>query len=256
MITDISKKETGFYNLMKFMKKNKVNTVVAVLTAGFMLTGCGTPLYELTEEEVNLIAYSAARMVSKYNIQQKDGMINVVIEEEETEEKKQDKKPVATENSKKEEDKTNTQSTSSNKAEMVEKVSFASAIGHGSDLSITYKGSSISKNYTEGSYYSLDAENGKTFYIMKFGVTNTSNSIVKLDNVSLNATFKLIAEDLKVNAEVTFLDTDLATYLGEIAPGATADTILLFEIPEEKARELSKPELQVIINKEVKVVDL
>lgn len=237
------------------MRKQKIKTVAAVLAVSFMMTGCGTPLFELTEEEENLIAYSAARMVSKYNIQQKDGMINVRIEEDETEEKV----PVLNEeeNSETVKEENNTQGNTSGESQNVQnKVSFASAIGHGSDLSITYKGSSISKHYTEGGYYSVDAESGKTFYVMKFAIKNTSKSKVTLDNVSLNGTFKLVAGDLKVNAEVTFLNTDLATYVGEIASGATVDTILLFEIPESKANSIGTPELQVIVNKEVKAVKL
>lgn len=236
------------------MRKQKLNTVAAVLAVSFMMTGCGTPLFELTEEEENLIAYSAARMVSKYNIQQKDGMINVVIEEEETEDEKTVSKE---ENSETVKEENNTQGNTSGESQNVQnKVSLASAIGHGSDLSITYEGSSVSKHYTEGGYYSVDAASGKTFYVMKFSITNTSKSKVTLDNVSLNGTFKLVADDLKVNAEVTFLKTDLATYVGEIASGATIDTILLFEVPESKANSISTPELQVIVNKEVKAVKL
>ena len=59
------------------MKKHKLGTLAAILTAGAMITGCGTPLIELTDEEVNLIAHSTALIISKHNIQQKDGMIHV-----------------------------------------------------------------------------------------------------------------------------------------------------------------------------------
>ena len=239
------------------MRKHKLGTVAAVLAVSFMMTGCGTPLFELTEEEANLIAYSAAHMVSKYNIQQKDGMINVIIEEEETEEQKTDEQaPVSTEQENTETE-NNAQGAGTGETQDVKHtVSLASAIGHDSDLSIAYKGSSVSEHYTEGGYYSVDAESGKAFYVMKFGITNTSKSKVMVDNVSLNGTFKLVSGDLKVNSEVTFLNTDLATYLGEIAPGATVDTILLFEVPKAKANSISAPELQVIINKEVKTIKL
>lgn len=233
------------------MKKKKLSIVLAVLTTGFVITGCGTPLFELTEEEENLIAYSAARMISKYNIQQKDGMINVRIEEEE--EESEYIPPVSTENdSQTQEGEQN--SASGEDGEIQNKVSLESAIGHSSDLKIVYKGSSVSKHYKEGKHYSIDAESGKTFYTMKFAVTNTSKSKVMLDNVSLNPTFRLIANDIKVNADVTFLNTDLAGYLGEINAGETVDTVLLFEVSESKVKEIKTPRLQVIIGKEVKEV--
>lgn len=238
------------------MKKHKLGKLLAILTVSLMMTGCGTPLFELTEEEVNLIAYSAARMVSKYNIQQKDGMINVIVEEETEEQRVPQQEPEADTTKPENTQIPNESQGTTGETQEVQKISLASAIGHDSDLSITYQGSSVSEHYTEGSYYSIDAKNGNAFYIMRFAITNTSTEKVTLDNVSLNGTFKLISGDLKLNSEVTFLNTDLATYLGEIAPRATVDTILLFEVPKAKANSIVTPELQVIINKEVKIIKL
>ena len=68
------------------MKKYRLGTFIAVLAVGTIITGCGTPLIELTNEEVDFISYSAARIVSKHNIRQKDGMINVIIDEDVEEE--------------------------------------------------------------------------------------------------------------------------------------------------------------------------
>lgn len=237
------------------MKKYRLGTFVAVLTAGTMITGCGTPLFELTDEEVNLIAYSAARIVSKHNIMQKDGLVNVIIDED-VEEK------TAVVSSEKEssqvtqEENTVQGNNETGSQEVETKISLAEAMGHGSDLSVTYKGSSVSKHYTEGGYYSVDAESGKAFYVMKFSITNVSHAQVTLDNVSWKGTFKLVADDVKANAEVTFLNTDLATYVGTIASGETKDAILLFEISEAKANSISIPNLQVIIDKKASEIKL
>ena len=236
------------------MKNYKLGTFAAVLTAGTIITGCGTPLIELTGEELNLIAYSTARIVSKHNIQQKDGMINVIIDEYAEEEKDvvfSEESSQITQN-----DNTVQGNSGTDSGEVQTKVSLAEIMGHGSDLSVVYKGNSVSKHYTEGGYYSVDAESGKAFYVMKFSITNVSQAQVTLDNVSWNGTFKLVADDIKANAEVTFLNTDLATYVGTIAPGETKDAILLFKISEAKANSISTPNLQVIIDKKASEIKL
>ena len=219
------------------MKNYKLGIFAAVLAAGTMITGCGTPLIELTNEEVNLIAHSTARIISKHNIQQKDGMINVVIDEyaeEETEFVHLELEETEKENSQMEQDENIVQDNQGTHLEEVEKKLLAEVMGHSSDLSAIYKGSSVSKHYTEGKHCSVDAGSGKAFYIMKFGIKNVSPSEVTLDNVSWNGTFKLVADDVKVNAEVTPLSIDLSTYSGMIASGETKDVILLFEISESK----------------------
>ena len=56
------------------MKKIKKYLCAAVAVMMLFLTGCGTELYELTEDEEKLIIHSAAYLVAKHNIQQKDGV--------------------------------------------------------------------------------------------------------------------------------------------------------------------------------------
>ena len=45
-------------------------------TAIITLTGCGTKLYDMTDEEQGLIANYSAYVVAKHNIYQQDGMTN------------------------------------------------------------------------------------------------------------------------------------------------------------------------------------
>lgn len=236
------------------MKKYRLGTFIAVLAVGTIITGCGTPLIELTNEEVDFISYSAARIVSKHNIRQKDGMINVIIDEDVEEEtevvsSEESSQVVQEENAIQE-----NSGTTSEEAET--RVSLAEAMGHASDLSVAYKGSSVSKHYEEGRYYSIDAESGKTFYMMKFTVKNISQSVVTLDNMSWRGTFKLVTDNIKVNSELTSLSGDLSTYRGTIAPGETKDVILLFEISETKANSISSPKLQVVVNKKTSEIKL
>uniref|UniRef100_UPI0040575526 hypothetical protein n=1 Tax=Agathobacter sp. TaxID=2021311 RepID=UPI0040575526 len=240
------------------MKKRKLRIFALVVALATMMAGCGTQVFELTESEEKLIIHSAAHIVAKHNIQQKDGVINVIITEgeEKLEEIEGTQEPEPTETEEPSQTEQNESGEASSEAEhTMETVSMAAAIGHGSDLSVSYKGSTVSKHYTEGAYYSIDAGAGKTYYIMKFDMKNISDAEATVDNVSLNAVFKLNSGDLKVQAEVTFLNTDLSTYLGNIAPGAAAEAILLFEVPESAAESITAPKLQVTVGGDTKLVE-
>ena len=53
-------------------KEMRLLAVLSVIT--LLLSGCGTELYEMTDEEEALVVQGAAYMLSKHNIFQKDGM--------------------------------------------------------------------------------------------------------------------------------------------------------------------------------------
>ena len=240
------------------MKKQKRYLFIGLITASLLLRGCGTQLHEMTKEEEDLIVHSAAYFVAKHNIRQKDGVSAVVdpdsiilsdesedvenITEEETEVEEVVGAP----------DGTGAEGATADDST----VTLASAIGHGNDLTITYNGAYVADNYVEGDAYSIDAESGKTFYIMQFTVSNPTEAEVLLDNVTLNPLFKIVSSEVNAKAEVTFLMTDLSTYIGTIPAGESVDTILLFEVSESVAEQISTPSLQITVNNEIKTIKL
>jgi len=241
------------------MKKQKRYLFIGVIMASLLLSGCGTQLYELTKEEEDLIVHSAAYFVAKHNIRQKDGVSAVVdpdsiILEDETEAVEN----VDESNTEMGEETVDTQGGTEEETTSVDDttVTLANAIGHGNDLTITYNGSYVANNYVEGDAYSVDAESGKTFYIMQVTIANPSEAEVQLDNVTLNPLFKIVSDEVNVKAEVTFLMTDFSTYLGTIPAGESVDTVLLFEVSESVAEQISTPSLQITVNNETKMIKL
>ena len=130
---------------------------------------------------------------------------------------------------------------------------MADAIGQTGNLGIAYMGSSLENHYTEQGY-SVDAEAGKKYYVMKFQMKNISARNVTVDNVSLNPEFRLSSEGKTIKAEMTFLNSDFSTYTGTLAPGEIVDTILLFEVSEKE--KISSPELNVTVNGKTEKVKL
>lgn len=232
------------------MKKYKKFLLLCISACMLLLSGCGTELYELTEEEEELVVHYAAYIVAKHNIQQKDGAINVYVEEDTTSEESSSGTELETE------DGSEVDGESGEAGDVTGSITLAEAIGHSQDLTITYNGSYIADNYVEGSVYSIDAGAGKTFYVMKFMFTNPTAVDVYVDNVSLNPSFKIKTDSLEIKSEVTFLMTDLSTYVGMVPAGQSVETVLLFEVPLEGAEQIVNPTLQIIVNSEKKVVKL
>ena len=155
--------------------------LLAVLSATVLLiSGCGTAMYELTEDEETLITQYAAYAVGKHNIRQKDGMTSDKPQEEDT--TKREQKPQ--EDSKEPQD---TQAASESGGEQgsgedlsnYPEVSLTDALGCDTSLKITYKGYEVSDAYKEGNYFSVNAGGGNTLLIMKFTIVNSGKKAVK-----------------------------------------------------------------------------
>ena len=241
------------------MKRQKRYLCIVAVLFSLFLSGCGTQLFEMTQEEEDLIVHSAAYYVAKHNIRQKDGVSavvnpdSIVVQPESTE---------AVENI--------TEETTELAEEVIsplgdgsegepvvdDSITLAEIIGHKEDLSVTYSGSYTAENYVEGSAYSVDADKGNKFYVMEFTIANDTEEDVEVDNASIDLIFKLISDGVSAKSEVTFLTTDFSTYQGTIPAGETVKTILLFEVSEELADQISTPTLQITIDNATKNVKL
>lgn len=241
------------------MRKHKRYLFACVVVASLFLSGCGTQLHELTKEEEDLIVHSAAYYVAKHNIRQKDG-VSAVVDPDliALEEESESVENITESDTEMAEEVIGESEGTAGASNVVDDttISLAKAVGHENDLTITYSGGRIAANYVEGEAYSIDAQSGKTFYIMQFTVANPTGSDVLLDNVTLNPAFKLISGEENVKAEVTFLATDFSTYLGTIPAGESVETVLLFEVSEAVAEQITAPTLQITVDNEIKTIKL
>ena len=232
------------------MKKYKRYLCIAVAVMMLFLTGCGTELYELTEEEETLIVKSAAYLLAKHNIQQKDGVNGYPLPDSFEEDESESESESETENDGSGSD------GSENSKPSSDMLTLAELIGHKDSLKITYEGSYVAKSYKEGSAYIVDAGAGKTFYVMKLKMTNITGKTVTVNNAAKSPVVKLVSDAVTVRSEVTFLVSDFSTYQGEIGAGQSVETILLFEVSEAVAEKISAPTLQITIGKSTKMIKL
>ena len=75
------------------MTGKRIKIMASVLAAATVMTGCGTKIYDMTDEEQQLIVNYSAYALSKHNIYQPDGMTSAT----ETETEEQDTSAAETE---------------------------------------------------------------------------------------------------------------------------------------------------------------
>lgn len=238
------------------MKKFRRYLFIGIAVMTLFLTGCGTQLYELTAEEEELIIHSAAYFVAKHNIQQKDGVSGVTLPDSFDEEDSESESETSETESEGTNDGSGAGSQTDSSKPSEDMVSLAQLIGHEDDLKVTYEGSYVANSYMEGSAYVVDAEAGKTFYVMKFKLTNTTGQDVTVNNATKSPIVKLVSDVVTVKSEVTFLTSDFSTYQGTIGVGESVETILLFEVSESVADKITAPTLQITIGNSTKTVKL
>ena len=240
------------------MKKIKKYLCAAVAVMMLFLTGCGTELYELTEDEEKLIIHSAAYLVAKHNIQQKDGVNGYPLPDSFDEEESETESETETESEQETESENagGSGTGSGNQKPSEDMITFAELIGQKGKVEISYEGSVVTNSYQEGSAYIVDAQKGKTFYVMKFKLTNTTDKEVTVDNEQKSIVVRLVSDAVKVRSEVTFLSMDFSTYKGTIKAGESVETILLFEVSESVVEKIKTPKLQVTIGKTTKTIKL
>ena len=226
----------------EFMKKHKRLLFVGIATCSLLLVSCGDGLHVLTPEEENLDY--ATYPIAKHNIQKKDDMTSVVVSETDDES----------------DDVTNSENTQDEQnpggSEVVQDtgITLAEAIGHGTDLTVTYTGAYVADDYVESDLYTADAKQGKKFYIMKFTISNTTQNDIMVDNLTKGFRFKLTSGEISINGELTLLMTDFSSYVGTIGAGQAVETVLLFEVPEGSVDSIVEPTLEILIDNTLKTV--
>ena len=93
------------------------------------------------------------------------------------------------------------------------------------------------------------ADEGNTYFVMKYTLTNTGNEEAVCEILKKQPIFTLSLNGSAAHKNaVTLLSNDLATYSENLAPGATAEAVLVFEVPLEETTEISSVQADVQVN--------
>lgn len=221
--------------------KKRMQFLTILLASTVVLGGCGTSLYELTDDEEDLIVSAAAQAVAKHNVFQSDGITDV---EPETEPQMQENTTEQDTQQVQEETNTNTNTGGTQTNTQTKEIALSDLLGK--NLKVSYKGYSTASSYQEGDYFNVNATSGKTLIIMNINVKNTGKKNIKIDMLSKDVTFYGCFNGTDRIVEKKILSTkNLSTYQGKIKPGKSIKTVLVFEVSKKQADEISTQDLQV-----------
>lgn len=228
-----------------FMRKGAV-----IVAAGMLLTGCGDEMKTLTEAEEEIIINYSAGMVGKFNKRQLDGIAFVDSEEDTKAEEKAPEVPKDEDVSEENQNDKNTEDTKKpdSQEDSKQEVSLTEAIGI-SGVEAKYTGYEVMATYEESNYLSMEPAEGNTYFVVKYTITNTGSEEAVCDILSKHPVFTLkLNGTYSCKNEVTLLSNDLSTYTESLAPGASAEAVLIFEVPLEKTAEITSVHVNVQMN--------
>lgn len=193
--------------------KKRMQFLAILLASTVVLGGCGTSLYELTDDEEDLIVSAAAQAVAKHNVFQMDGITDV---EPETETQMQENTTEQDTQQVQEETNTNTNTGGTKTDTQTKEIALSDLLGK--NLKVSYKGYSTASSYQEGDYFSVNAASGKTLIIMNINVKNTGKKNTKIDMLSKDVTFYGCFNGTDRMVEKKILSTkNLSTYRRKIS---------------------------------------
>ena len=270
------------------MKKNKLSSLLMIGLCSAMLVACSKEnqevvteavveteernMFGLTDSQQKVYAEYAAGVLMKYNagsnMRVLEGKKLTQQEEKEQAVKEQEEKraKAAAEyeanKGKKENQSSSSSSNSSSSSAGGTGISYISdmATATGMDsFSITYDGYEIADSYPnsgEDVFLAMDAGEGNLFLVTKYRVTNTGGQTENFNMFSKQAKFKVDLNGERYRSQYTLLLDDLSMYKGDVEAGETIETILLFEIPEAAASNISDMVLSITVGDEVNSMQL
>ena len=228
---------------------------IIVLVLSMLITGCGSTIPDLSEEQTELVTEYATGLLLKYNSIPGRSLLNdsqLEIEEKKEEEQreKEKKKEEAAQaylaaqeaaNSEKKSDVSlQTEEASDNIDDLAK---FYGLDG----FSISYIGYQLCQSYPdeerEDFFLAMDATQGKQLCIVQFNVTNILSEEHEFDMFEKQGKFYLSIDGQdKVPAQSTLLLDDLASYKGVLSAENQEQMILVFEV-EQSIQQISTMEL-------------
>ena len=244
------------------MKKKKFIFYALCLIFCFITTGCAQ-VYELSEEDEDMIAVYCAKTVNKFNSIKPQGYVNLSkseIEdalgtEENTEDVSAEETPIAEDAA---EDVTSPDTTvdeanvsdsetvaDTTQEDVTSSASLNDLIGI-AGLDFKYK-SAVEMSYYTGGYYDISPSTGNDFLVITYEVSNTTDSDIVLDIPSMGVKFRASVGGISNTADNTILSNeDLSVFSGTIEAGTTEELILLFQFKPENLTDLSSLKLPMV----------
>lgn len=236
------------------MKKRIILTLLLLIA--LILGGCAT-MPKLTEAEADIISQYATQTLVKHSnknnslLLSRDKLDDKEKAEEEAKKKAEEEAEKKSEEEKKEEDKkkeenqseSTTPSENSDISGAVES-NLSSALGI-DGLEAKYTNYKVLDSYSTD-YVLIQPTSGNNLLVLNFALTNKDAKNIICDINGGGASFEiLINGTARYSNMLTILSSDMSTLNTELAPGATRNVVLVFNIPKASLSNITSFNLLV-----------
>ena len=230
-------------------KRFGLKTATIAFAAALSMTGCGSQIADLSDEQTRQVGEYAAFTMLRYDAEHRSRLVEyseVVAADEaaaaraERERERAEKEAAEAQTPPRE----GTYDSDGNQVEVVDVSGgryFEGTMEDFLELSngmlLTYKNYEISRSYEGdsdfGGSFSLDATDGKTLLILHYSLYNGSGADSEVNFLSDNIAFKCkVNNEVTNTALVTMLPEDMTTLQTTMRDNESRDLVLIYEIGE------------------------
>lgn len=230
--------------------KGKMRLIILSVCMSGCLTGCGNVISDMTEAESEQISEYAAAVLLAYDKDYHGRLLNEeemakAEEEEAIAQAREEAVRRIAEQTMKEKEQSGEDADGSGSGkdgeQTVEKeaVVLADFLGL-SGFDVQYDGVSLEDSYPSGeldlndntsAFFAMRPSEGNRLLVVRLRVTNTSSQDQLLDLLSKQVHFTINGDTIgKNNTLVTMLEDDFSVYSGNVAAGASVQTVLIAEV--------------------------
>ncbi|MCH5275987.1 MAG: hypothetical protein J1E65_09105 [Lachnospiraceae bacterium] len=230
------------------MRKTKVIVGICICSL-LCITGCGASLPEMTEEQENAIVEYAASIVMRHTRDYDSRLVDLSIFDTYEDEQEPDEPggmdpvedtPVID----------STGGTSVVDSSAGESVGNIAQVLLPENIDIVFSGYRVVNAYPDGDsdnpYFALDASAGNKYLVLGFTMSNNTGTGQEIDIFSQGPRFTVLINGTeRTPIMTTMLLDDLGTYVGSLGAGEEVKLVLLAEIEETLAGEITGLQLSV-----------
>lgn len=228
-------------------KKNKI--VLCLLASAICMTACGNSIPDMTQEQEDLVAQYAAGTLLEHLNESGTRLVDTSKPKEEPTladavAVTQKPEPGVSGNDM-ETDETPEQTMENKETAQIS----ATQVLQIEPLTIAYTGYEICDSYPEQSgeelYFSMEAGTGKKLLVLQISVTNPGQEQVEFDTLHKhNIKYRVMLNGTdRHQVMLTMLDNDFSAMDIMIDPGETVQTVLLAEVSDETAQQITSVDL-------------
>ncbi len=220
------------------IKVKRMCVFLCGVLAAALMTGCGSTVPDLTQEETDLISEYAVGVLLKYDKYHSGRLVDTEGYETAGEDTAETASEETPEEEVTEKERVSAEETADAEPEEAEAAASTIEGFYGiQDFAFQYTGYDLTQSYPSGdeenAYFSMDATEGMQLLVLHFTAANISGSDQILNMMGCGARFRVsVNGEPGESALTTMLLDDMQTYNDTVPAGGSAELVSIVEVPQ------------------------